>query len=104
MSIWCGGLNDDSKVVAAQIEKDGAEAFGKKYKHMRADLYAAWKRIHPKPLSSGQTSIYPDGTDRLLDAIYLWMNRDNIPFSMYLTADEKCDFLCRPPEKVLAHA
>ena len=96
VSLWCGGYGDEAKKLAEEIEAAGDQAFGKKYPHMRNDLYAAFKRLHPSPVRGGNRSIYPADKESLLDAIYLWMHRDNLPVAFHLVDDEKCHFLLHP--------
>lgn len=55
----------------------------------KAKIHEAFMRLFPKPISHTWEEAYVATKADLLDAIYLWQNRENLPYSLYLESDEK---------------
>ncbi len=92
VSVW---FNDhDPATVHAS-----AELFGGKYarfdKSYGEAMYAAFKRLFPTATRSGNQSEYADTPEKLLDALYLFMHRAELPFSIYLTDTEHSAFFAK---------
>ena len=85
----------DLKHEPAEINEQGADLFSPKYKHLRAPLHAAFKRLFEKPLSGSNTSTHLYSLEAMNDAVFLWMNREHLPTSFHLCDSDWCEFLLK---------
>jgi len=89
VSIWAG--IDDKQQEA--INRQGVELFSPRWKHLRQPLYDAFKRLFPGPLRVSNTTCRVYDAGRFLDAVFLFQNREDLPFKLYLVDREDCRFL-----------
>lgn len=101
VSIWVGGgFGDESKVQAQAINEQGAVLFGGDTKYLKdtysVPLYEAFKRLFTRPLrGTGSEQEYVNTHEQLLDAVFLYQHRKQLPFSFYLTDSENAAFFQR---------
>jgi hypothetical protein len=91
VSIWAGVGDGSHK--PDEIQKKGAALFSPRYSHLRQKLYDAFKRLIPEQLDRSNTirPIYTFAS--FLDAAFLYMNRRELPFNLYIFDQEDSRFL-----------
>jgi hypothetical protein len=96
-----GGTWKGGQTSADVVNSGGAAALCERadaYFVERAELYhAALKRLFPNPLRGGQQGITADTIDRMADALFLYVNRESLPFHVWLGDSERSIFLNSEP-------
>ena len=89
VSIWTGMNVNDGFLDRLKVE--GIAMF--KECHNRKEIYEAYKRLFPEDLDRTWEGCILDTPAQMFDALYLWRNRENLPFSYGIKADENDPFL-----------
>lgn len=84
---------------AEEINTRGAAVFAEKRGYDADQLYAATKRLFPDPLRREYQSTVASDANRLADALYLYHNREELPFSISIESEPETYFLKNPPAR-----
>lgn len=94
VSIWLAYGGQEGQDLADRLNRAGPEAFSS-YDHLRQPVYDALKRLFPRPFEGGNTRKRVETEAELLDALFLFKRRHDLPFSLYLVDDEKSAFFAQ---------
>jgi hypothetical protein len=104
VSVWHWQSNSgygETMLDAEVINQKGAAVFSPKYEHLRAPLFAAFKRLFPDQLDGSHSSTTATTLAQFKDALYLRLNRSHLPVSLHLTDSAYCPFLTKGAQKEL---
>jgi hypothetical protein len=72
------------------------DAFSPRYKHLREPLYRAFCNLFPNRIESNHAYGIAYRTSDLFDALFLYQNREHMPFNFYLGDRENSPFFSNP--------